>query len=77
MTSGGPRTGAGRKPGTKGLPAGPGRMPQSWRLKLGDKLIVHQEMDGDSTAQEIGQIIELTRTRLTIRVGEIDYVIVR
>lgn len=77
MTSGGKRTGAGRKPGSPNHVAGPGRLPRSYTLKLGDKFATYTETATSWTGIELAEVIAITRTKVTIKVGDVNLVIVR
>jgi hypothetical protein len=77
MTSGGTRTGAGRKPGSPNHVAGPGRLPKSYTLKLGDQLATYTETATSSTGIELAEVIAITRSKVVIKVGEVNLVIVR
>ena len=77
MTAGGARKGAGRKIGSPNHVAGAGRMPQSWKIKIGDKFITHTETLEGSTMQELTEVISITRTKMILKIGETNLIIVR
>lgn len=75
---GGARPGAGRKKGSPNHVPGPGRVPTTWRFTLGqDNLTSYQQTPEGATLMERARVIEITRTRLVIQVGEVKYVFMR
>lgn len=62
--SGGKREGAGRKPG-------------SFRLKIGDAVAVRNVCKDGITPLETGEVTEIERNRITIRLANSEIVIIR